>query len=320
MIQKLATGLSIATLLLVVWGGAVHSTGSGLACGDHWPLCYEVSRAASGEPVEPTLSPRMEGGVAVEHGHRLFAALVGLGTIALVVLAFRRPHEPRGLRRAALVGLCLVVAQGLLGGLTVRLGLSGIVSAGHLCLSLTFLGSMIFLAFRARPSLAVQALPRGAAIVPFVAVCAEIVLGAVVRHTGAGPVCAAQFPMCNGQWIPEGAEGLVHLAHRIVAIVVLCVVVWGGMRAATIARRGGRPAGMLLALAAPCLATLQVVLGIATVLTGLRPAIATLHLAFGALLFVDLFALVLSLGPLGVASPVAAAPRPAAVPVLGVRA
>ncbi|MBI2893235.1 MAG: COX15/CtaA family protein [Deltaproteobacteria bacterium] len=318
MIRPVAIGLCIATLLLIVWGGAVHATGSGLACGDQWPLCHEVARAARGEPVLPTLMPRMVGGVAVEHGHRVFAALVGLGTIAFVFLAFRRPD--RRLRAWALVALGLVIAQGLLGALTVRLRLPGIVSTGHLCLSMAFLGTMIFLANRTRPPGRTAGLPRTAAVISFVLVCAEIFLGAVVRHTGAGPVCAAQFPMCNGQWIPDGAQGLTQLAHRVLALVVLGAVVWGAARAARTAREGGRPGARLLALAAPCLAAVQVGLGVATVLTGIQPVMAVLHLGVGALFFVDQLALVLSLGPAAAPAAVGAVTEPAPIPALGASA
>ena len=94
-----------AGFLLVIAGGLVTSTGSGLAVPD-WPLSYG------------TLFPPMVGGIRFEHSHRVIAATVGLMTLVLtlwVLFADRR----RWVRRLAIAALALVVLQGLLGGLTV---------------------------------------------------------------------------------------------------------------------------------------------------------------------------------------------------------
>lgn len=307
LIHRLTQVLLLATLGLVAWGGTVTSTNSGLACGDHWPACFEVRRAEAGEAVEPTMMPRMEGGVLIEHGHRALAATIGLGAIALVVLAFRRRPVDRALRRTAIAALALVVAQGLLGALTVRLRLPAAVTTSHLAFSMAFVGSLVVLAWQTRPAASASEAPpahlaHGWAKAAVTAVFVQLVLGAVVRHTGSAPACTAQFPLCNGQWLPATTEQWIQTAHRLMAVVVLAVVLVASLRA----RHAARP----LAYGALALVLTQLTLGMVTVWTGIRPLWATAHLLFGALLWVDVVALLLAVRPAA-----ATAPAPAAPPV-----
>src|SRR4051812_50073117 len=98
--------LAALTFALVVLGGIVHNTGSSLACPD-WPLC------------NGTAFPHMAGAVLIEHGHRLTAFAVVMGTIGLLVwLAVR--GEDRGAIKVACLALGLVIAQALLGAITVK--------------------------------------------------------------------------------------------------------------------------------------------------------------------------------------------------------
>lgn len=288
----------LATLALVAWGGTVTSTNSGLACGDHWPACFEVRRAEAGEAVRATMIPRMEGGVFLEHGHRLLAASVGLFAVGLVVLAYRGRPADRVLRRTAVAALVLVVAQGLLGAVTVWMRLPAAVTTSHLAFSMAFVASLVLLAWRTGPAPAAQDEPTPAALrlsqLAAAAVFVQLVLGAVVRHTGAAPACAAQFPLCNGQWLPETTPQWIQIVHRAWAFVVLGLVVVSALRARR-ARASARP----FALAALGLVAVQLTLGMVTVWTGIRPLWATAHLLGGALLWVDVLAMTLALGPRG---------------------
>ena len=108
------------------------STGSGLAVPD-WPLSFGQ------------VFPPMVGGVFYEYGHRLAAAFVGMLTVTFTVLMTRR--EPRRwVRWVARGALLAVVLQGLLGGLTVLLGLPTVVSVAHACLAQAFLCLTVLLA------------------------------------------------------------------------------------------------------------------------------------------------------------------------------
>src|SRR3954466_857053 len=95
-IHGLSIAAAVATYLLILIGGLVHGTGSSLACPD-WPTCYG------------TMMPVMQGGVAVEHSHRLAAGTVVILTLTLAVLvtASRDAAHVR-LRRVAWLAVSLV--------------------------------------------------------------------------------------------------------------------------------------------------------------------------------------------------------------------
>jgi heme A synthase len=314
LVHRLAKALVVATLLLVAWGGTVTSTNSGLACGDHWPACFEVRRAEAGEDVRPTLVPRMEGGVLIEHGHRALASTIGVGAIVLLALAMRERPVDRGLRRTAALARALVVVPGRRGALTVWMRLPAAVTILHLTFSMTFLGSLLLLAFRSRPGLVTGRAPaRGVRRLTLTAaalVFAQLVFGALVRHTGAAPVCTAQFPLCNGAWLPDTGEQWIHIGHRTFAFVALGVVAWAAFAARRAAADLGRPGVRLLAGATLLFVTAQATLGVVTVLTGIRPVWATLHLVGGALVWVSVLGQHLAIGPLGAPSRDAAVVEP----------
>jgi heme A synthase len=109
--------LALCTLLLVVAGGLVTSRDAGLSVPD-WPLSYGK------------LMPPMEGGILYEHGHRMIATTVGLFTIVSMVWLFR-VEKRRWMRWLGAIALLAVVAQGVLGGLTVIYLLPWWISSSH---------------------------------------------------------------------------------------------------------------------------------------------------------------------------------------------
>ena len=313
MIRRLAAIAAGLTIVLIVAGGVVTNTDSGLACPD-WPTCYG------------SLVPKMTGNVAVEHTHRLIATAVGLLTVALVVLALKRfslwmagfsvlllggaiwaarvKHFSGDLPLAGValvllgfagcaavawrkrslecVALMLVMFQGLLGGLTVLYRLPTLVLVMHLGTSMLFMCVLIVLAHGSR-------LPApGSRLlwVTTVAIYLQILLGAAVRHTGAGLVCT-DLPYCRGAWWPTNVHPMVHLhmAHRAFALVVLALVVWSSLKV-----RGP------LRWAGPALVVVQITLGVLTILTFKDIVPLTGHLLVGALLLADYVSL-LALAP-----------------------
>lgn len=185
--HRLALALAAATLSLIFIGGLVTSTHSGLSVPD-WPLSFG------------RLMPPMVGGILYEHGHRMAATAVGFLTI-LTVFAFRR--EPRAwLRRASWAALGLVIVQGVLGGLTVRLKLPKPISIAHGTLAQSFFCLTVALAVWTspawrRPTSSASSesdvpLPH-IALLLFLSLYIQLVLGAVVRHTGH----AVEFHLVN---------------------------------------------------------------------------------------------------------------------------
>jgi heme A synthase len=284
--HRFAAATAAATFALLVIGGLVHATGSSLACPD-WPLCGAQA------------FPAMVGGVLYEHGHRLAALTVALLTVALAVLVFRHRKERR-LRALAALAVGLVLFQASLGALTVVLKLPLLVSAAHLATSMAFFSLVIYLAFRLRPA---EILPRaeraprrrlaGAACA---AVYAQLVLGAFVRHTGAGLACNVGFPLCDGALWPEWGLARLHMAHRLLGVAVAALVIAASASALRSALGGLL---RLAAAAGPALVLAQVAAGFWTVASYISVPVVTLHLALGALLLADSLTVFLLLRPGG---------------------
>ena len=125
--------VAFSTLFLIFAGAMVTSTGSGLAVPD-WPLAYGM------------FFPPMIAGIFYEHGHRLIAGSVGFLTVIQAIWLQRREPK-RHVRILGWTSLGAVIAQGLLGGLTVKLLLPPIVSIAHAGLAEIFLCLNVSIAF-----------------------------------------------------------------------------------------------------------------------------------------------------------------------------
>lgn len=292
---RFAVATAAATFLLLVIGGLVHPTGSSLACPD-WPLCNGM------------VFPPMQGGVLYEHGHRLAALTVTVLTVALAVVVFRARRE-RDLRALALVAVALVGVQASLGAITVIYKLPLVVSASHLATSMAFFSLTIYLAHRLRPG-SLWAPPAGRGLVGLAAgaIYLQIVVGALVRHTGSALACGTDLLLCEGAVWPSWGPAQVQVTHRFLGYVVAALVIGSAQRTWRLAA-GGPPIRRRLALLAPVLAAAQVTLGLLTVASYVSLPIVALHLAFGAALLANQLALFFLLGPRG-----AAVSAPAAAP------
>lgn len=261
--------------VLVVWGGVVRLSGSGLAIPD-WPLA------------EGKLIPRLHLNVLIEYGHRFIAMLVGFLTLAVSALVYRsRAYRKTlgGLTAAALIALALQI---LLGGRVVleKLPVDRVVA--HLLLAFTFFAILLKMSLRATDGeSAPSANPRARRLAHFGRVAAGAVflqagLGAWVSSSGAALACP-EFPTCKGSWLPP-MEGLVgiHYAHRLGAYAVVAIVL--GLLTATAslklparARWPLRFSGILLAV--------QVALGIGNVLLRVPLPVSAAHLGTALALF-----------------------------------
>jgi protoheme IX farnesyltransferase len=272
LVHWFAIATALATYLLILIGGLVHGTGSSLACPD-WPTCYG------------TLFPKMEGGVLVEHSHRIAAGTVGILTVALVVMLMRSAApEQRRLRPFGWLLLGLYCAQALLGGITVIFRLPMPISTAHTGTSLLFFLTALYIAARSRPASAVvappPALPGRAvalAILSAVSVYFQMVLGGLVRHSGAALACT-DVPLCRGSiWPDAHPTVLVHALHRLNALVAGALVVAAAISTWRHAR--GRRDLRALAVAGPVLVAVQIALGVRAVQTFLDLATVESHLA-----------------------------------------
>ncbi len=285
-LHRLAVLTSVATWVLIWAGGLVTSTGSGLAVPD-WPLSYGM------------LMPPLVGGILYEHSHRMVASLVGVLTTVLAIWLWRA-EDRRWLRRLGFVALAMVILQGVLGGITVLYLLPTSISVSHATLAQTFFCLTVLIAF-ATSSEWREALPsadssrpslRLVAGLATLAVYLQLILGALMRHTGAG-LAIPDFPLAFGRLIPPLSSGpvAIHFLHRLGAVAVAGSTAWLITRIARAHRQDRRFARPAMALA--FLVVAQVLLGGATVWTQKAVLPATAHVAGGALLLATVWLITL---------------------------
>ncbi len=205
--------LAVCTFGLIFAGGLVTSTGSGLSVPD-WPNTYGYFMFAF--PID-----KMVGGIVYEHTHRMIATVVGLLTVILAIWLGRK-EERKWLRVLGYVALGAVIAQGVLGGLTVLYLLPVSISVGHAALAQTFFAIVCAIAlFTSRwwdesskfkdQNSKLEDLEidkrRGVnlswlSIGTTAAVYIQLILGALMRHTHSGLV-VPDFPLAWGQFFPS---------------------------------------------------------------------------------------------------------------------
>jgi cytochrome c oxidase assembly protein subunit 15 len=281
-LHRYAVALACATLLLVAAGGMVTSTNSGLSVPD-WPTTYGKQMFAF--PLH-----QMVGGIFYEHGHRLIASTVGMLTIGLVIILWRVERR-RWMVRLGFAALGVVVLQGVLGGLTVLYMLPPPISIGHASLAQLFFCLTVSIALLTSRGWISPAAPsvddaglRRRSLTLAICVYVQILLGATMRHMGAG-LAIPDFPLMFGHvWPPVWSPAIgVHFAHRAMAAVITILAIryaWHLRRAHGNRRELMVPAGiLLLAIAA------QITLGALVVLTGKQPIVNTIHVATGAIVF-----------------------------------
>ncbi len=200
---------------LIVLGGIVRITGSGMGCGDHWPRC-------NGEWFPPLDLPTF-----IEILHRWVAALVSVVVVLITVIAWLRHRGRSDLLIPATAGTVLLVVQVLLGAVTVKLELPAWVVILHLVNAMLLLAVIVVTALRSAGPPAVLGQPHGrhwltvtSAILGLVAIS----LGASVANLEAAYVCLG-FPLCDGGLLPPASTlGTVHWTHRVVAYVLAGLV------------------------------------------------------------------------------------------------
>ena len=264
MLRATTGTLVVATVALVGLGSVVHSTGASLACPD-WPLC-------GGE-----VFPAMVGGVQFEHSHRILAGLVALLSGVVAALAWRERADDRLRARLALAAVGLVLVQAALGAMTVLMRLPPAVSTAHYATSMLFLLSSGEVARRSwRGEFAADQLARERTIVTAL-LFAQLVLGAAVRHFGAGYACGRDAWGCAPLLTSAFGLPLLQITHRVLGVVLVGVLVWFARRAAAVGAR--LQAGLLVNLVVA-----QIALGLVTVGSGISIPIVTAHAVVGALL------------------------------------
>ncbi len=234
-LKRFAVFTACCTFLLLVAGALVTSNDAGLSVPD-WPLSYG------------SLAPPMVGGIFYEHGHRMIAAFVGM--LSIILAAWLQRVETRAwVRWLGIAAVGAVIAQGILGGITVLFFLPAPISAAHATLAQIFFCTIVSIALftsawweRQRPASGPASVDHGEPRVHTIAAATvaltlvQLVLGAAFRHKGFGII-----------------------PHLIGAVVVTGMIFW---LAGVLRRRfGGIPVLRGSARALHALIGLQLLLG-----------------------------------------------------------
>src|SRR3989475_12663882 len=281
------------TYLLIILGAIVRITGSGMGCGEHWPLC-------NGKLLPPLDLPTL-----IEYTHRLVAAAVSALVVAVagyawwlrqgagsrqqdssngpIAVSSHRPTVRPSV--APYVALGLLALQVALGAVTVKLELPPWTVVLRLGTAMLLLAPLIVAArgsLAAPPSRAAR--PSRAGLWALALGFATVLLGALVANLGAASACLG-FPLCNGQLVPDGNYlQHIHWTHRLLAYTLFGYSVWWAVRT----RQRG-------AWGVVALVTLQVAVAAAMVLLALPPPgpLQAAHVAVGAAVWAGLVLAVL---------------------------
>src|SRR5437868_3664351 len=281
-LNRFAILVACATFFLIIAGALVTSNDAGLATSD-WPLS------------DGQVFPKMVGNLFWEHGHRMVATTVGMLTIVLTIYILSK-EKRQWVRRLGIFALLAVIAQGLLGGLTVKLMLPLAVSSAHATLAQLFFCTTVSLAvFTSKSWIEARPLPEDKGNVPLRYLCTaalvtiflQLILGATLRH--------------SATWDKPLPTELI-LAHVGGAFAVTLTL--GGAVISVLRRHKGETFLTRPAMIALILLVVQLFLGAAAYLTRaaspndpqpLNPmiGITVAHVACGALVFATTIVLTL---------------------------
>src|ERR1041385_14753 len=285
-VHRFALLVACATFFLIIAGALVTSHDAGLATND-WPL-------SNGQ-----VFPKMVGNLFWEHGHRMVATTVGILTIVLMVYVLR-VEQRSWVRKLGVTALVLVIAQGLLGGLTVKLMLPLAVSAAHATLAQLFFCPTLRLAlFTSRSWIEAGKLAEGITddragfplrflcTAALVTIFLQLILGATLRH--------------SATWDHQLPTDLVltHVGGALAVAIILSIAA-----TTTLRRYQGYQFLTRPAMNALVLLVVQLSLGLAAYVTRLNSpndpqplnpmiSITVAHVACGALVFATTIVLTL---------------------------
>ena len=216
--RKLTLFAAMVTFALVVLGGVVRVTGSGLGCLD-WPFC---TQPLTDDHIKPFL----------EMSHRVVAGLVTVLVALIALTAWRGYRQDKWIFRAALAGVGVILVQIVLGAVTVLLKNHPITVVFHFGAALTMLACVTIVATAAR--LTEEAASVGKtplhqwALISLIAVAGLLFFGALVTGTSSALGCLTDWPLCRGELIPNTTElqTYVNWFHRFLALLTGLVLAY----------------------------------------------------------------------------------------------
>jgi heme a synthase len=243
MFRRLAVLALVSLFLIVASGATVRLTGSGLGC-ENWPRCGE------------TVLPAKDFNAYVEFGNRVVGFLVGLATLAAAFAALRA-RVARRLFLATLALPLLVLAQGVLGGITVLFELHPLIVMGHFLLSLVALAVAVVVVLGAY---AADAHNRSVAVPRWLSLLALALVPVTLLVVVTGAFVTAAGPHSGGEGIARigTLEPAIYVHVRATAVFGVAVLV---LVAAVRRRRARAGVAGALAPAILVLVVLQMLVG-----------------------------------------------------------
>ncbi len=264
----------LTSFLVVVWGGVVRVTGSGLGCPD-WPTCHGQ------------FLPSLDAATQIEWFHRFLGVAGGLTGASLLIATLVSYRRDRRTVALVVTAAALYVLQAVLGAVVVLLELPNTWVTVHLANAELVLAVLTVLAVGVRWPATVAARQRGAPwtallLAGAVGTFVLMLTGAYVRGDGATAACTT-WPLCDAGALPVFGPPAIHMAHRWVALIVGVVVLLGCWQA----WKHGRESEGLGALAVATAVTfvVQVVVGALNPLTTFSPWALGAHPAVASLLW-----------------------------------
>ncbi|WP_430515278.1 COX15/CtaA family protein [Cytobacillus firmus] len=271
-IKRLAFLTIILTYILIVFGGYVASSESGMGCGPEWPLCNGL------------MIPVLEGDTLIEFAHRIIGAILGIMT-AVLYFNIQKSNQVRDLDKASKVLMLLLIIQILLGAAVVWLDLPAIIVSVHLMVAMVFLALLILIWRRAdeqpsRAKIKIDQSIQNQFKVVLILLLLTLFLGAYIKHRSFGLACS-WFECTNG-FMPVSFPEMIQTGHRLLAGVLafyIFILTYLSLKNRWEVRLQNR------LIAASLLVLGQIIIGILTIISYIEISWAVLHLAFGTALF-----------------------------------
>lgn len=271
-VKRLAFLTIILTYILIVFGGYVASSESGMGCGPEWPLCNGL------------MIPVLEGDTLIEFAHRILGAVLAIMT-AVLYLSIQKSNQERELGGVSKALMLLLIIQILLGAAVVWLDLPAIIVSVHLLVAMAFLALLIWIWRRADEQTSRtktrndQSIPNKFKIL-LVLLLLTLFLGAYIKHQTFGLACS--WLECAYGILPETYPEMIQTGHRLLAGILAFYI----FILTYISIKSKWEAGLQNRLmAASVLVLSQIIVGVLTIISYIEISWAVLHLAFGTALF-----------------------------------
>jgi heme a synthase len=277
-IKRVAFFTILVTYLLIVFGGYVASSNSGMGCGPDWPLCNGL------------VIPMLKGATLIEFTHRVIGAILVILTVALFLMILRA-NVDRNARLAAWGMIGLLTIQVLLGAIVVVLDLPSIVVTIHLIIAMFYLFSLIWIWMKMvqrelyQHTYSSLSAPLHNSIknhlnIVLVLLIMTLAFGAYIKHQSYGLACG--WLNCGDDILPVTISQGLQTIHRGLAVISSIYIIILAFLA--FVKRWGASLQKRLALVAFTV-LIQVLIGVATIATLLDVSWAVLHLAVGTAVF-----------------------------------